>query len=132
MFVLVSKVKLIEDKWFREVQEKEKIIAEVRKERDDLEKKLTEQFKFEEKKATAALEDRLAKEKLEMERDFNNKMAKFKEEELGKMYDKLSSSLTKLHEEGNTNTRFIQDMNKEFMKAFGDLNTPRLTDGQTN
>jgi hypothetical protein len=104
------------DFWFKKHTEKEK-------ELNELNKKLTDLFEFKEKKAVAALEQKLTKEKLKLESDLQTKMSDFKEKELSKMYDKLSGSLTKLHEEGNANSKFIQEMNLTMAKAL----TPALT-----
>jgi len=117
MFMTTAKHELEMEKQYRVTKQYQDSANLHRKEKDALEAKLTEQFEFKEKKAVAALEARQEKDKIKFERELQEKMSKFKEDELTKMYDKLSSSLTKLHEEGNANSKFIQEMNLTMANA---------------
>lgn len=123
MFMLKSD----HEKYYEEVRRKNtelhKQLGEEIKAKNELKVNLSAEFEFKEKKAVAALENRMEKEKMALEKKFQADMAEFKENELAKMYDKLSGSLTKLHEEGNANTKFIQEMNIEMAKSL----TPALT-----
>jgi len=94
------------------------------------EKMMKENFELQEKKAVAALEDKLAKEindlkakhqraLMDVERKasekFNTQLEKLTKEN----YEKLSGSMTKLHEEGNQQTKFVQSIAEKMIGTLG-------------
>lgn len=105
------------------------------------EKQMQEEFELKEKKVIAALEDKMAKKVNEMtanhQQEVNNLKANHQREladvekkanersnkKLEKMmeenYNKLKDSMAKLHEEGNAQTKFVQDLAKDMVKSVG-------------
>lgn len=95
-----------------------------------LKERIQGDYELKEKKAVAALEDKLAKEVLEIKKDHDKKLLKFKEDELEKQqknfqkltdenYSKFREELAKIHSEGNVMTKNIQEMNKEMIHTVG-------------
>jgi len=89
---------------------------------------MQDKFELNEKKVVAALEDKLAKEISKLESAHNKditelerKLVQEKQGELEKMmkdnYVKLSDSMTKLHEEGNAQTKFMQETTQTLLKS---------------
>ncbi len=115
-----------------------KDLEEQVKELKQAERKIKAEFELAEKKAIVALEHQRNTDLMNLEKDYNKKLTAFKErqtEEFTKkvqslveeQYSKLSNSMTKLHEEGNANSKFVQDMNKEMLKAIA-TSRPQLTE----
>lgn len=89
-----------------------------------------DEFELKEKKVVAALEDKLSKETMKLEKEYNQKLAN-KIEALTKThndryekiltenYEKMTKALAKLHEEGNASTKFIMQANTEILRAVG-------------
>lgn len=95
----------------------------------ELQVKLNEEFELKEKKVVAAFEDKLSKSISDLEDNHRKEItalkekhledkARFMEEGLTKNYDKLSNSLTKLHEEGNVQTKFVQELALKMSDSF--------------
>ena len=111
----------------REAQNKLKVIES--EHRKDI-KSLEDKYEINEKKAVTAMEDKISKLKNELEKSHQEKIHALKTElyeektqELEKMmkgnYEKLSKSMTKLHEEGNAQTKHMNEITKEIIKATG-------------
>ena len=80
------------------------------KEHNEFAQRLQDEFELKEKKLVFALEAKLEKELLEKEKEYNRKEMEFTKKGTEENYAKLSESLTKLHEEGNAQTKFVQDL----------------------
>ena len=89
-----------------------------------------ESYEMKEKKAVSALEDKLQRQKNELEANYNKKLMRFKEDAFTKQsdklekamednYEKLKDQMGKLHTEGNVSTKFIQDISKEMLRSAG-------------
>jgi len=98
------------------------------KDQDQLIKTMQDKFELREKQAVAALEDKLAKEITKLESAHNKditalerKLTQEKQNDLEKMmkenYAKLSDSMTKLHEEGNAQTKFMQETTQTLLQS---------------
>lgn len=85
--------------------------------------KLREELEMDRKKIVASYEIKLEKELLKKERELIKKQSEFTDTTLKETYEKLSNSLETLHTEGTSQTKFVQNLSMEMMKA----NTPRLS-----
>lgn len=88
--------------------------------------KIRDEFEFKEKKAVAALEARLEKDKLHMEREFMAKQQEFANKHLEDNFDKLSKSLAKLHEEGNVTTKYMHDLTMKLADSWAPSNIKQV------
>lgn len=90
--------------------------------------KIKTEYEIMEKKAVAALEDRLAKAQNAHDKKHNDaitrlekEMTKKKNDELETMmkdhYKKLSDAMSKLHEDGNAQTKFMQEITNNVIKS---------------
>lgn len=124
----------------------ERIDSLIRKEYDqeaEVERRVSimrEEFELNEKKVVAAYEDKMNKLENKLEREYQKKLNDVetalkneKHEALESMlkgnYDKLSESMQRLHEEGNAQTKFMQETTQTIIKAakgFGPTHTSRL------
>lgn len=124
---------IVSDKKLKEYQHAESEVKLLRHtlEKIEAERKLDkERYELQEKKAVAALEDRLAKRENELQQQYNRELAIFKDKELVKTndklqkmmeenYSKLKEEIAKIHSEGNVTTKFIQETTKEMIQAVG-------------
>ena len=121
------------DEELKRAKENNETLVEVADKANKALDELAEKFEFKEKKAVLALEDKLAKtiseleskhnkEIVKLERKHSNEKAAELEEMMKKNYDKLSESMTKLHEEGNVQTKFMQEMTSSVIKAASGFN----------
>lgn len=123
----------------KELDRREADLANREKQIEHDRKQMQEKFELNEKKVVAALEDKLAKERNELEAqhqkeindlkaDYDRKMVEVEKKSMDKYnrqlekltnenYDKLSKSMAKLHEEGNAQTKFVQDLSKDLIGA---------------
>ena len=87
-------------------------------------------YDLEEKKAVVALEARLQRETTEMKSKYEQQLSEIKvkhSEEKAELrsdlaeqhYDKLSDSMTQLHEQGNATTKFMEKMVVSMTDAYG-------------
>ena len=130
---LVEKIEYSE-KVIKELREENILLRERSGQKDKdyqiLKERLQSDYELKEKKAVAALEDKLAKEVLEIKKEHDKNLMKFKEAELEKQqrnfqkltdenYSKFREELSKIHSEGNVMTKNIQEMNKEMIHTVG-------------
>ena len=87
-------------------------------------------YEIKEKKAVVAMEDKISKQRNDLEKSHDREISKLREKlteeknkDLEKMmkdhYKKLSDSMAKLHEEGNASTKHMQEITKEIIRATG-------------
>lgn len=125
------------DVYLEDCKKAEKAAEEIQKEMNSMQDK----FELKEKQAVAALEDKLAKEISKLEKSHNNEIVKLerdlrteKQNDLEKMtkdhYKKLSDSMTKLHEEGNAQTKFMQETVQNVIKSASGFATATNTHTQ--
>ena len=107
----------------RKEEELESKVAKQREQINGMEKhisNLESEYDIKEKKAVAALENKYEREKLELEKKYEKRIQEAKEEamrekddfmkrHLEEHYNKLQSSLQKLHEEGNVTTQTVKE-----------------------
>ena len=133
MFVTLKKYEKMESKYEGAHARVELLVQEVKELRNE-EKMANEKFELKEKKAVAALEDRLAKKTIELEKSYNDRLHSFKETQLAKQaesfetmtsgnYEKLKNELAKLHSDGNATTKYMQEMTKEILHTVGMTHT---------
>ncbi len=111
-------VKMLADE--RKAREaKENKIEELKEELGEIEKRLTKEFNDERAIAYKTME-------LEFKGQFIEKEQKIKDEYQQKMnegieenFTKLKDSLATLHEEGNANTKYLENMSLKLMDSFG-------------
>lgn len=125
------------DTHLEDCKKAEKAVEDIQKEMNSMQDK----FELKEKQAVAALEDKLAKEISKLEKNHNTEIVKLerdlrteKQNDLEKMtkdhYKKLSDSMTKLHEEGNAQTKFMQETVQNVIKSASGFATATNTHTQ--
>ena len=92
----------------------------------EVETTLKKEYASKEKMAVAMMEiekkEAILKIKGELQTEFNTKSAKANEEN----YEKLSASLTKLHEEGNATSQYVQELSLKFIDKMSPSKAPLL------
>lgn len=112
-------------------------IKDLGKELKESTEKVIEAYQLKEKQFTAAMEDKMAKTETKLKEEHMNVINVLKSkhlEEKGNFiekvqtenYDKLSSSLTKLHEEGNAQTKFVQELAVNMAGGFKTPNSVKI------
>lgn len=140
MSQLKQDVKELERKLESATQETELAVVTLKENRTKMDS-MQENFELKEKKAVVALEDKLAKEITALEAKHNKeitalerKLTSEKQTDLEKMtknhYKKLSDSMTKLHEEGNAQTKFMQETVQNVIKSASGFATANDTSTQ--
>ncbi len=111
-----TKIEIEDLKACHRIEMKEKEAELERTKRDLLQahelklREVTSLLKLESEQKTKQLALDYQKRELEIKENAAKQISDFRESELVKNYDKLSSSLSKLHEEGNTTTKFMQEL----------------------
>lgn len=133
MFITVTKHKEIMNN-LRAVHNKVlaehiEIEKELRRKIDTLDTKLTEvEGKYKEREVLALkaadleYKARLQDAKAAIQEEYNNKT----QASLEKDFDKLKESLTRLHEEGNSNTKYLEKVSLKLMDSIRPSNTKQL------
>lgn len=136
MFFKSKQITALENKLEEKEQEIKSLQVSLKSVSDNLEdalkkaNRIKEEYDIKEAKVLAALEDRHSKELIRMEKQYNDSivqierdLTKKNNDEAEKMlkdhYKKLSDSMQKLHEEGNTQTKFMQETTKGLIASFG-------------
>lgn len=99
-------------------------VKELKTERDSMKDK----YELKEKQAVSAMEDKISKTINKLEQEHNKAITELEKtlrnekiselEEMNKIhYKKLSDSMTKLHEEGNAQTKFMQETVQNVIKS---------------